>query len=238
MSEHNQTLIPDVPKASRRGLLLGLMAAAAVPAAPAIASAISASAAAAPTVAIAPAVTPTKEPFDWDRDYPDAKLFKLVNEYLSTDEERQRLQEVLDRAVEKQEAKCPMPEVLHVRPEDAELELPDHNGVYDALLLTRSQRTDYHDRTWIDALRRPQWRRTSEFTPPNLAPVCICEGFEPSPAARARADEIVAAYDEWWPKLHRRAAREIKTRLPRGFAAIEKQDSMPCPRRKVTLATS
>jgi hypothetical protein len=72
-------------------------------------------------------------------------------------------------------------------------------------------------------LRRPVWKRLVEYTPPNLEPVCHCEGFDPSPAARARADEIVAAYDEWWPKTHRRTANSIEPRYPRGFSRVEKQ---------------
>jgi hypothetical protein len=224
MSQDNQTLIAETPQASRRGLLLGLMAAAAVPAVPAIAKAMPAAVPAVPVAPIAAAVAGPEEPFEWDMHYPDAKLFKLVNEYLAADEERRRLEGVIDRAQKVQEAKYPMPDVLRVRSEDAELELPDHNGVYDGLFFDRSSRKDYHDAMWIDHLRRPQWKRLAEYTPPNLEPVCHYEGFDPSPAARARADEIVAAYDDWWPKLHRRAAREIKTRLPRGYRAVEKQE--------------
>jgi hypothetical protein len=64
---------------------------------------------------------------------PDAALLQLVNSYLAADDERQRLKEVLNRARKTQEAKYPMPDVLRVRPEDHELELPDHRGYHDGL---------------------------------------------------------------------------------------------------------
>jgi hypothetical protein len=135
------------------------MAAAALPAAPAIAKAMAPVPAVAPVVAVPIAATVEEVPFL------DAKLMQLVDDYLSANDERQRLEEMLHRAAEAQEAKHPMPDALRVRPEDAELELPDHNGVYDGLFFDRSQRTDYHDVMWIDALRRPQWKRLAEFTP-------------------------------------------------------------------------
>src|ERR1700727_3063914 len=113
MSQDNRTLSNEAPKASRRGMLLGLMAAAAVPTVPAIAKAVAPMAAVPTTlptapVMAAPAVAAPEEPFDPET-YPDAKLFKLVNEYLAADEERQRLEEVLDRARGRQAAKYPMP---------------------------------------------------------------------------------------------------------------------------------
>jgi hypothetical protein len=173
--------------------------------------------------AAVPAVAPPEEPFDWSK-YPDAKLFKLVNEYLAADDERRRLEEVIDRGEKVQAAKHPMPDVLRVLPEDAELELPDHNGVYDGLFFDRSSRETYEDAMWIEALRRLQWKRLVEVHYPDAESTVRHGYFDPSPAARARADEIVTAYDEWWPKLHRRTGREIKPRLPRGFSAVEKQE--------------
>jgi hypothetical protein len=222
MSEQSTSAIPEAPQASRRGLLLGLMAATALPAAPAIAKVIGPPPVAAPVVAV-PAVpiaaTVEEVPFL------DAKLMKLVDDYLSADDERQRLEEVLHRAAEAQQAKYPMPDVLHVRPEDHEIELPDHRGYYDGLFFDGGNRRDYDDGVWIGVLRRPLWKRLVEYTPPNLEPVCQCEGFDPSPAARARADEIVAAYDEWWPKVRRHTATGIEPRYPRGSGgvAVEKQ---------------
>jgi hypothetical protein len=172
----------------------------------------------APAPAVAAAAAP-KEP------YLDEKLFNLINEYLAAEDERQQLEDVLDRASKELEAKHPMPDVLLVRPEDHELELPDHHGYYDGLFFDGGNRSDYHDGMWIDALRRPLWKRLVEYTPPKLEPICQCEGFDPSPAARARADEIVAAYDEWWPKVHRRVRRRtgytIEARLPPGFRAVD-----------------
>jgi hypothetical protein len=218
-------LVPAASPASRRSILFGIAAAAA--AGPAVAlpllGAAAVPSAETPLPGLAPAVA-TPLPKMVDERFPDAALVKLINEYLTAHEEKERLDEIIERASKEQEARYPMPDELRVRPEDAELEIPDHNGTYDGPFLDRSGRTDYHDGRWIGALRRPQWKRLAEISPPKGEAFCHHECFDPSPAARVRADEIVAAYDEWWPKVHRRtAASGIVPRLPRGFRAVEKQ---------------
>jgi hypothetical protein len=180
------------------------MAAAALPAAPAIAKAMAPVPAVAPVVAVPIAATVEEVPFL------DAKLMQLVDDYLSANDERQRLEEMLHRAAEAQEAKHPMPDALRVRPEDAELELPDHNGASAPITTTGCGSTRFVGRNGKGSL---SLRR------------CIHEGFDPPPAARARADGIVAACDKWWPKLHRRIAGGIEPPYPRGSGgiAMEKQ---------------
>jgi hypothetical protein len=207
---------------SRRRFLGVLSAGAASAIAPAAVAATLAPAAETALSTPAPAVAPSL-PHEAEVPFLDADLMKLVNEYLTAHDEWRRLEEVLNRARKVQEAKYPMPDVLRVQPEDTELELPDQRGVYCGWLDQRAQRTNYHDGIWISALRKPQWKRLVEVDAPDGGSFYHHGSFDPSPAARARADEIVAAYDEWWPRTHRRTARTIEPRYPRGFGAVEKQ---------------
>jgi hypothetical protein len=203
MSQDNQASIPQAPQASRRALLFGIAAVGAV-ASPAVASAMleppMAPAVELPLSAPAPATaTPS----------PDAALLQLFDEYMATVEEYQRVYGLYESGQAKHQERYPMPDVLRVRPEDAELELPDNNGMYDGLFFSRSSGEDY-DVRWVDVLRRPKWKRLIEITPPGGEPICHYAFFDPSSAARARADEIVAAYDKWQAKYWR-YPRELRS---------------------------
>ena len=108
MSQDNQTLSNEAPKASRRGLLIGLMAAAAVPAAPAIAAALRESA---PVVTMPAASAPS----------PDAGLFALIEKCRAAwrdrkpfDDAFEILENRYDALRRKWEAK--IPEALRVIP--------------------------------------------------------------------------------------------------------------------------
>src|SRR5262249_18059753 len=145
MSEYNQSLIPEAPQASRRGLLLGLMAAAAVPAAPAIAKAVAAPAMAVPAVGASVEAGPS----------PDAALLQLFDDYMSTNTEYWRVYGLYKRGWAKHQAKHPMPQAMLVRPEDAELGLPDKPG-------------DGSSYQWcIRELKQAEWRVYDEVDAPD-----------------------------------------------------------------------
>jgi hypothetical protein len=202
MSERNQTLIPTVPQASRRGLLICLMAAAAVPAAPAIAKAVAVPGAVGRAEAVVvDAPTPS----------PDAKLLQLFDEYMSTAEEHRRVYGLYQRGRAKHQAKHPMPEVMLVRPEDAELGLPDRPG-------------DGSSYEWcIQELKRAEWPVYEEVDAPDgtrfwgAAGGTVFHYEPPSAAARARADEIIEAHNEWHDRYwyEPREARSLERQADR-----------------------
>jgi hypothetical protein len=198
MSQDNQTLILEAPKASRRGLLLGLMAAAAVPAAPVIASAVAAPAAA--PVAVA-------EPL---RPHPDAALFKLIQDWRAARVESKRTYQAF-RPFEKEEfrrrskweSEIGAPEALRVQPGDAGLGIrkPQDGGLY-----SKSDVEDLKGKTWFDCDRRIEGEVT----------LIRLWNFIPSPQARARAEEIIAAHERW------SALTAKGPRAPRGFRKAER----------------
>jgi hypothetical protein len=210
------------PQASRRGLLMGLAAAVAVPA-PAIASIIAAPAPApaAPVAALAPAAPVAAVPFR------DEALMGLVREYLKLDAERQKLDNEIKRITDAWEAKHPMPDALRVRPGDAELCLPRRMSE-EAL-----NRCGYGMGADIEDMRKPEWGRTVVFDPPEGFQYArgaeVYEFYVPSPEARARADEIVAACDEWRPdpprgiKSKEARSERMFNRLSRLEAKINKK---------------
>jgi hypothetical protein len=103
----------------RRRFLGVLSAGAASAIAPAAVAATLAPAAEVPLISPVPTVaTPSR----------DTALLQLFDEYMSTVAEHQRVYGLYKRGQAKHQAKHPMPEVLLVRPEDAELGLPDKPG--------------------------------------------------------------------------------------------------------------
>ncbi len=209
MSVHNQTLIPELPQASRRGLLLGLMAAAAVPVAPAFAKAIAAPGNAAGVAAIDAPAIPS----------PDAALLQLFDEYMATVAEHRRVYGLYERGRDKHQAKHPMPDVMRVRPEDAELGLPDKPG-------------DGSSYQWcIQELKRADWPFYDEVDAPDGmrfssaagGTVFHCE--PPSPAPRARADEIIEAHDEWHDKYWH-DPREVRSLERQADRLLKRKDNL------------
>jgi hypothetical protein len=198
---------------SRRRFLGVLSAGAAAAVAPAAVAATLAPAAETPLSVPLPAAA-MPSPAGEDRPFPDAKLMKLVNRYLSLDAERERIAEITDRADEEHSARYPMPDALRVQPGDAELGLPQPRG-------NHGERFGYSlSNMQIDSMRKPEWDKIEIIDPPEGLQFAMGGGgevvrpFTPSPEARARADEIIRAYDEWHPKHHR---------TPRGMRKYEAQ---------------
>jgi hypothetical protein len=141
----------------------------------------------------------------------DSDLFKLLeNHRAAAAEER-----LLYKAFEKFEAKWfkqqraldrQIPEVLRRRPEDQELGLPEpaSESAADAGF--------YRNDSEVDRLRSKTWKR-QEASEEGERHSFVALTVRPSPAARARADEIATAFDKWQKRRDRR---------PRGYRAAER----------------
>jgi hypothetical protein len=156
---------------------------------------------------------------------PDAKLLQLADEYFAVDAEWKRLNRIEERAAEKWNAENPIPDALWVQPEDEALGVPspwrerseDDRSRFEEEAKTNSAVKErfftYNDHMLIEEIRGPKWYVLDEIEPPEgmvfyrCAGGEVCRYFEPSAAARARADEIVKAYDDWRPKRDRQSAR-------------------------------
>jgi hypothetical protein len=202
------------PQASRRALLCGI---------PAVAAAGLAVGTVPNIVAIATAKAAEPEPVTAADPDP---LVGRAKEYLAAATELQKIERVSKRLQEEHRAKYPMPDALLVRPEDDELGIPNRMKMvfmaWDEPIPPDHWCLKHYNDAWcIDRLRKPQWERLIdvEFRP-GTAPYnrfnggVGLESFEPSPAARARADEIIAAYDGWKPKYDRD---------PKGMAKLDRQ---------------
>jgi len=177
---------------SRRGFLAALSAGAACAAASPIAFAI-------------PAPSAEVSLTDLRAKAGDADLFKLFQDHRAAAAEEL----LLYKAYEKFEAKWfrhqrtlerQIPDVLHRRSEDLELELPAPASAGDGF---------YRDGSDIDRLRGETWKRREPAEDGERHSFVV----RPSAAARARADEIIAAFDTWQKQRDRR---------PRGYRAAER----------------
>jgi hypothetical protein len=182
------------PIRSRRTVLAGLASAAALPVVAAIPTA-----APAMDFPVAP-IAPTAPA--------DLELVELANQLIAAAAESRRLDQIAG------ELSCISYRIqpfagMEVRSSDAELgiPLPDQTDEYLC---------GFYGGAAVNKIRQPKWldcKKVGEDAD-NLA--MTFRNITPSAEARARADEIVAAYDEW------EAAKEKK---PRGFkAAIDAYD--------------
>ena len=138
----------------------------------------------------------------------DAELFALLDQYLVAYKKFEDLHRVVDQmdGVRFASRKQSKPETLTWREQDAELGLP--------LLATFDE---HHEPIWdrvfdVDKLRPAIWEVASRVETDDELIVSLRK-MEPSPAARARADEIIAAYDDWsagdqFPRGYWKAKRE------------------------------
>jgi hypothetical protein len=118
----------------------------------------------------------------------------------------------------KHQAKYPMPDVLRVRPEDAELGLPNKPGDGKAYEFC------------IRELEQVEWPFSEEFEPPAgkefkyVSPGTITWYQRPSAAARARADEIIEAHNGWWDKYWH-DPREVRSHEHQADRLSKRKDS-------------
>jgi hypothetical protein len=144
----------------------------------------------------------------------DAHLLALVDEYFAANAEYDRLWAAWKEAHSKHEASHPMPDTLLVRPEDEALGIQTsarrHYAAEEMMReggLTVSKeeqiKPSHYDHMSVAALREPKWLTVTKLDfPPDVGPwyaggIVGTRYVIPSPQARARADEIIAAYDEW-----------------------------------------
>ena len=113
------------------------------------------------------------------------------------------------------------PEVLAWRDSDATMELP-------WTFAGDKANFPYWDRARdVDALREARWSRREKTETDDELVVRFVK-FTPSSEARARADEIIAAFDQWqsdckkWPRGYKKAVREVDT-AERTYERIQRQ---------------
>jgi hypothetical protein len=154
----------------------------------------------------------------------DAELLKLLDECSAADKEADRLGKLFSDHEKKAFAhreNVPIPDALRVRPEDGSLGLVQE---YDALAhggMMEREKRDTYDRN--DTLRwtSDKWLYIErvEHGPDDWS--FHVARRAPSPAARARADEIIQAVAEWekercrTPHGYRRAEREWEVAIQR-----------------------
>lgn len=118
--------------------------------------------------------------------HPDAELLALADQYIAAQKEADRLYLVADRL----NRPCgPLPEALLWREADTELGLPEP-------IFNERKGEPLAWRCGVAALRREKWMRATRLEDGDK--LTISSWYEiPSPEARARADEIIAAFDAW-----------------------------------------
>jgi hypothetical protein len=172
------------------------------------------------TAAAMPAVTPN----------PDAKLLALVEQYIAAETEHRRVLSELSRGQDQMMEAGSRPDVVRVRPEDEGLELP---MPLDASI-RKDATAEFYRSCDIDKLASAEWRRCEKIKLPAgieaianaddpirryLHPTAVLIAyteFTPTPAARARADAIVAAL-----QAEQKATKAAERKL--GLRKIERE---------------
>jgi hypothetical protein len=198
---------------SRRRFLGVLSAGAASAIAPAAVAATLAPATETPPIAPAPALA---SPLS------DAALLQLFDEYMSTVAEYRRVNGLYERGRDEHQARHAMPKTLLVQPGDAELGLPEVPEINEEPL-------SYVVR--IMELKESEWPVLETVEPPDGTQFWSTSGGTvfrrepPSAAARARADEIIAAHDRWHAK-HWRFPREVRSLDRQADRASKQKDKL------------
>jgi hypothetical protein len=132
----------------------------------------------------------------------DTDLFKLLEDHRAAAAQERLLYKAYEkmeaigfrqrRALERQ-----IPDVLRRRPEDLELGLPSADDGF------------YREGSEVDRLRGKTWNRWESSEDGERHSFVV----RPSAAARARANEIIAAFDTWQKRRDRR---------PRGYRTAER----------------
>jgi hypothetical protein len=183
---------------TRRGLLAGI---------PAFVAMVSGAAVALPAV-----IQPAPE-------LPDAVLLKLVDEWFAAHEEQERLREIYNEHeaawfAGRRKLEEKIPEALKVRPDDVEIGIPWLKAVNKDVYGIALEGSNFAGSD-INSLRQEKWHYTGGIvTDTDGVDIYRSWWATPAPAARARADEIIAAYDKWHKKFERR---------PRAYRAAERR---------------
>lgn len=134
----------------------------------------------------------------------DAALIAIAEQYVVAEQKWCDLNRRVDDMAELR-WDAPVPEVLRWRETDAGLGLPLVEGKGHDLIWDRP--------SLVEKLRSEKWFSGSKMETEDEMTVTV-RTIVPSPAARARAAEIIAAFDNWHAK---------KDRYPRGYKKAVKE---------------
>ncbi|MFH1342844.1 MAG: hypothetical protein ABIL01_16825 [Pseudomonadota bacterium] len=172
-----------------------------------IAAAVPTTAPAMPGLAVAPAAP-----------HPDAALFALIEQFVAADRKYRELRKTVDRIEDDMAGfrkRKELPDVLRWRKSDLKLGLPALH-VCEAI-----PKPNWQAPIYVDQLRDKKWSRWARVVikghPIKGMFYNKCTLYTPSKAARARADEIIFAYDEW--------ANPSPNSPPRGFKKLQKEEA-------------
>jgi hypothetical protein len=169
---------------TRRSLMNILVALPIAPAVPTVAPALPAG------HDVAPPIAPDH------RSHPDAELFELVEQFIAADRKYRELSACVDRMeADAIYARDPLPDVLRWRKSDLKLGLPI---LYNCPAIPKP---NWDAPIQVNQIRTKKWIRVErEMIKGHPIKGMFNERmrvFTPSKAPRARADEIIATFDEW-----------------------------------------
>ena len=167
-------------------------------------------------------ISPPLSEDDIDR---DAKLIELTDQFIDADWKYRELNDIVNQMDTFRTPCDPLPDVLRWRKADGKLGLPN------LMIALNLANVDWHDETQVEKIRRKQWfikRREKIKGHPDKGMFNDVQRFVvPSKAARRRADEIIAAYDEWTkgcvpPRGYKKAVRERDRASKAAYALLDK----------------
>jgi hypothetical protein len=140
--------------------------------------------------------TPANNLADSVRCHPDSELLDLATQFIAADMRYRELCDIVDDMESSfKNPREPLPEVLRWRKSDIKLGLPN------ILVNMGHANKDWHKDLQIEKIRTNKWiiwnREIIKGHPIKGMYQDRIRVVTPSKAARARADEIIAAYDEW-----------------------------------------
>lgn len=158
--------------------------------------------------------------------HPDAELFALADQFIAADVKYRELNDRVERMRESfKHPRDPLPDVLRWSKSDLKLGLPN------ILIQLGWTEIDWHKEMQVEKIRAEKWiiwkRVTIKGHPVEGMYQDQLSMVAPSKAARARADEIIAAYDEWAkegvpPRGYKKAMRE-RDKADNIAASLEKK---------------
>jgi hypothetical protein len=139
---------------------------------------------------------------------PDLDLISLADQLIAAATESRRLNQIVDR-MDGLRWGIDSPAGMEIRSGDAALGIPQPDQTGEFI------RRGFYDETAVARLRRPKWidQDASTSCEHENQHVVTIRYVTPSTEARARADEIVAAFDEWEVE---------KEKKPRGYRAAKR----------------
>lgn len=140
--------------------------------------------------------------------HPDADLLALAEEYVVAEQRWCDLNSAVDR-ISFKDHRARMPEILEWRDEDLKLGLPQLQYVDDA-------RNAWDCPANVNRLREERWPVGTRTGNPDDMTFRF-RLLTPSPEARARADEIIAAFDTWNAKRYPRGYKKLERERDRAF---------------------